>query len=101
MIAELRFVQPSVEAVLLEELGVRPEFDDASVVEHDDSIALQDRRQSVSDDDARAIAQQVREGLLNQRFGLAVQRAGGLVQDENPRVGQKRARQSDTLLLPP
>ena len=53
----------------------------------------------VRDDDCRPSRHQRPERVLNERFALGVERARGLVEDQNRRVLQDRARDRDALAL--
>ena len=82
-----------------EQVGVRALLDDASAVEHDDAVAVLDRRQPVRDDDRRAPAHQLFERRLDQPLRLGVERRGRLVEDQDRRVLEDRARDRDALPL--
>ena len=51
------------------------------------------------DYDRGPILHEPHHGLLNQRLRLRVQTGGRLVQDQDRRIGQERARQRDALPL--
>src|SRR5262249_50443413 len=53
----------------------------------------------VSDDERRTALPERLEAVLNQRFALAVQARGGLVEDQNARIGENRPRDRDALTL--
>jgi hypothetical protein len=53
----------------------------------------------VRDHDRRPALHQVRDGLLHDLLGLGVERGGGLVEDQDLRVAQHRARDGDALAL--
>src|ERR1700738_2220426 len=55
--------------------------------------------EAVGDDEGGASAHQVTQAFLDQRFGFGVQAAGGLVQNQNARVGQNCAGDGNALLL--
>ena len=59
-----------------------------------------DRREPVRDDDRRAVGEQRLQPHLHERLPRDVQRAGRLVQDQQRRVGQERARERHQLALP-
>src|SRR5262249_50840094 len=88
-----------VATVLGEELLVRAAFDDAAVLEDEDLVGVDDRRKPVRDDERRAVACDLGELGLDDLLGARVERAGRLVEDEDGRVLEQRARDRDALLL--
>src|SRR5215470_2375050 len=78
---------------------MRAHFDDASGVQHDDAVGAANRREPVRDDDRRATGHQIVERLLHHHLAFGVERAGRLVEDQNWRVLQNRARDRDALAL--
>src|SRR6476469_4590650 len=73
-----------------DEVVVSAAFNDASVVENDDVVSV---------GDGGAVRREGIEGLLDGVFGVGVQRAGGLIQDEDWWVAQHGARDSEALFL--
>src|SRR5262245_16870653 len=69
---ELEFVEGAVEAALLEQLVVAAAFDDVALLQHDDAVGGADGAQAVGDDERGAIANDLFEGLLETRLGIAV-----------------------------
>src|SRR5215472_13696204 len=88
-----------IEAAGGEQLGVAARLDDAAGVDDDDAVGTLDRRQSVRDDDARAALHQSAERLLDEALGLGVERRRRLVEDEDRRVLEDRARDREALPL--
>ena len=86
-------------AVGAQELAVRPLFDDAAGVEHDEAVHLRDGREPVRDGDHRLAAHQRAEALLDRGLDLAVERRGRLVEHEDRRVLQDHAGNRDALPL--
>ena len=84
---------------LREQLVVPADLDDAAALEHDDRVGAPDRGQPVRDDERRAVHHQVRERLLHEQLRFGVERGGRLVEDQNRRVLQQRARDRDPLAL--
>ena len=74
-------------------------LDDAAVVEHDDLVGVAHGREPVRDRDRRPALREPVERLLHEPLGLGVERARRLVEDEDRRVAQDRARDRDPLLL--
>ena len=92
-------VQAPVRALAREQLVVRALLDDPAVVEHDDLPGAADRRQAVGDHDRRAPGEQPPHALLDPALGVDVDVRGRLVEHEDPRVGDQRARERDELAL--
>jgi hypothetical protein len=92
-------VPSSVQPALRQQRGVRAALDNPAAVDHQDQVGRQDGAQAVGDDDAGAPGHHPLERILDQRFGFAVQVAGGLVQHQDARVFEDHARQGDALLL--
>jgi hypothetical protein len=79
---------------------VRAALHHPALLQHEDLVGRADGAEAVRDDERRAPAAQPRERLLDERLALRVERAGGLVEDEDARVGQQRAGDGDALPLP-
>ena len=73
---------------------------DAAALEHDDRVGAADGRQPVRDDERRAVPHQVGERILHQQLRLGVERRGRLVENQDRRVLQQRARDREPLPLP-
>ena len=78
---------------------MRTALDDPAVVEDHDLIGVADGREPVGDRECGAALRELVECLLNRVFGLRVERARRLVQDEDRRVAKDRASDRDALLL--
>ena len=74
-------------------------FDDAAAVEHQQQVGMADGAEAVGDDKAGAPPEQDAERMLDAHFGDGVDGTGGLVEDQDPRVSQQRARKADQLPL--
>ena len=92
-------VERRVEPALREQLVVRALLDDPAVLEDDDQVGVADRREAVRDDERGPAVQQAAERLLDLALGADVDRARRLVEDQDPRVGEQRARERDELPL--
>jgi hypothetical protein len=79
---------------------VRAAVDDLAGVDEQDLVGALDRRDAVGDHDRRPVAHQPVERLLDQVVGPGVDARGRLVQDQDARVDQDRARDRDALALP-
>ena len=98
-ITELSIIEAGVEAVLGEEGGVVALFDDLALIQDVDAVGSADGAQAVGDDDGGASCSSRSQALLDQGFGDGVDIGGGLVQDEDARVGQDGAGDADELAL--
>jgi hypothetical protein len=72
---------------------------DTAAVEDDDLVGMDDRRQAVRNDDGGATTLDRLERAEDRRLGAAVQGAGRLVEDQDRRVLEQRARDRDPLFL--
>ena len=72
---------------------------DDALVEHEDLVGVDDRRQPMGDDQRRAPLRDALQRGLNLAFGEAVERRGRLVEHEDRRRLQHRAGDRDALLL--
>ena len=96
----LRLVQAVVGALARHQFVVRcPTSTTCPRSMHDQPVGLAQRRQPVGDGDRGAALHQVVERLLDLLLGLGVDRRGGLVEDQDARVDQQRARDRDALAL--
>src|SRR5215218_5443239 len=92
-------VQAPVGALRRQELLVGALLDDAAMVEDDDAPGALDRGQPVGDDDRGAAGEQPPQARLDPAFRVDVDVRGGLVEDEDPRVGDQGAREGHELAL--
>ncbi len=83
----------------LDECIVGTGFDDPALVHDDDAVRMPHGREPVGDDDHRAALADVRHVALHDGLAFIVQRARGLVEDEDARVGEERAGDRDALAL--
>src|SRR5438093_951961 len=82
-----------------DQLLVPAGLDDAAAVEHDDLVRVADGREPVGDCDRRPAFGEPVERLLHEPLRLGVERARRLVEHEDWRIAQDRARDRDPLLL--
>jgi hypothetical protein len=74
-------------------------FGDAALVEHDDLVGIDHGGEPVGNDDRGPPRGHVADRRLDGGLGAAVERAGRLVEDQDRRVLQQRARDRHPLLL--
>ena len=78
---------------------MRSPFDDATLIEDQNLIGAADGAQPMRHDKTRARGEQAVERVLQPAFGDGVDGTGGLVENENARVGEERAGKADQLTL--
>jgi hypothetical protein len=88
------FIQPGIHAPEAKQFCVGSALSNPPFLKHNNLIRIPDRTQPMGHHETRASAQQVRERILNPRLGKRVNRACGLVENQNPRVDQKRTRKA-------
>src|SRR5207245_3482826 len=88
---ELQPVEAGVRLAAVHELGVAPDGLHAAAVEHHDLVGVQHGGEAVGDGDGRDARHHPVERLLHEPLGLAVERAGRLVQDQDVRPRHQRA----------
>ena len=74
-------------------------LDDASPIQDEDPVRPLDRREPVRDHDRCPSAHQTVERLLDEKFAFVVERARGLVEQQDARVAEDRAGDRDPLAL--
>src|SRR5688572_8203835 len=95
----LLVVQLLVPAAEANQLGMRSAFDDLAVLEDENLIGAANRRQPMRDHKCGTPLPERPEPVLNERLALAVEARCRLIEQENPRIGQDRARNGDALAL--
>ena len=98
-VAELAAVEVGVEAALRDEGVVRAALDDLALVHDEDQVGVADGRQAMRDDEGRAAGEQLLQRCLDELLAARVDAGGGLVQDEDARVGEQSARDAEELAL--
>ena len=72
---------------------------DLAVLEHDDLVGQRDRRQPVRDHERRAPLHHLGERVLDAVLGGGVHARGGVVEDQDARLGEQRPRDRHPLAL--
>ena len=78
---------------------MRPALDDRAPVEHDDLVGTDDGREAMRDHQSRAVLRNPIERVLDFLFGLAVERRGRFVEQQDGRALENGPRDGDALLL--
>src|SRR5205809_1442116 len=97
--AELEIVQPAVQAVRGQQVAVRAALDDPPLRQHDDEVGVLHGREAVRDDEHRAVRHEPLDRLLHQPLGLGVERAGGLIENEDRWIAEQCPGNRDPLAL--
>ena len=96
---QLEVVDAAVEPLVRQQLVMRAAFDDASVIEHKDTVGALERQQALGDDKRCAVAHQLGQRLLDQVLGLGVHAAGRVIEDEDAGIVEQGTGDGDALLL--
>jgi len=99
--ARLSAPELRVPAAAIDEFLVGAPLDDLAVFEDDDLIGTDDRREAVGDDERGSVLGERVERRLDALFGVGVDVAGRLVEDEDGQVLQDDAGDGDALALSP
>src|SRR5215217_5662296 len=86
-------------AATIQQLGMAAPLDDPARLHHQNDVCVANRRKPVRDDETRPVAAQLTHRLLDQQLCPGVHGAGGLVENQQLRAGQKCARNGDELLF--
>ncbi len=96
---KLGFVEVVVKPALCQQVFMAADFFDPSILHGDNFVGVHDGGQPVRDNQCGSADHQFVQGILDQLFAFAVQRAGRFVQNQNARVAQKGAGDGEALLL--
>ena len=91
----------AIDSAAFEQNAVRRDIDHLSLVQNQGLVAFGQRRQPVRHDDHRPTARDAQQVGVDQRLAFRVERAGGLVEDQDPRIVDQRARDGEALAWPP
>src|SRR5690606_37693360 len=95
----LLLVEAAVEPAVAQQLVVRAALDDAALVHDEDLVRALDGGEAVRDDEGGAAAAERAQPVADEGLALGVEAGGGLVEDEDARVGDDGARDGDALAL--
>ena len=98
--AELQRRQAGVQRVRAHQRVVSSRGDDAAALHHGDAICMANGGEAMRDDEHGAPLHQPLECQLHHALALRVERAGGLVEQQDRTVGQNRAGDRQALPLP-
>src|SRR4051812_48632695 len=92
-------VQLTIPAIGRDQLAMGSALDDPAVLHHEDLVRALDGRQAMRDDERRSPLAERAQTVADERFALAVQARRRLVQNENARIREDRARDGHALPL--
>ena len=90
----------AVVAVLAHELVVGSDLGDAALLEDDDQVGLFHAADAVGDDEGGAAVHDEVHAAADQVFGFGIDAGGGVIEDEDARVGEDGPGDGQALLLP-
>ena len=88
-----------IDAHVRQELAVSPALGNATALQHQDLVGVDDRRQAMRHHDHGVIAGERRDNLANRGLACSIDVAGGLVKHIDGRVVQQGARHAHALTL--
>src|SRR6516164_9134651 len=95
----LQTMQRCIAAAGFDQRIVASVFDQAAAIERDDAVRRSHGREPVRDNQHRAPLRDLLHVLLNDAFALIIEGAGRLVENQDARVSDERARNGDALAL--
>ena len=99
LVGLLHVAEAAVDAVRGVEFVVRAALHDDALPHDEDEVRVADRREAVRDRERRAVGHEPVDGVLHEALRDRVERARGLVEDEDGRVAEDRPRDGDALAL--
>ncbi len=91
--------QPAVERAAVLQFLVGADVDQAALVQHGDAVGQRQGGAAVGDQHGGAAAHHLAQRVVDLRLDPGVHRRGGVVEQQQPRVGEHRAGQGDALAL--
>src|SRR5688500_17613696 len=98
-IAELELVQARIGASRCQQLAMSSALHDTAAVEHENLRRMLDRGETMGDDEDGPSLEQAIDRFLNEPLRFGIERGGSLIEDENRRIDEERARDRDALPL--
>src|SRR6202035_4769600 len=84
----------------LEQRAIWRDVDQPALLQHRDLVAVGERREAVGHDHHRAAPRDPQQVGVDQSLAFRVKRACCLVENQDARIGDQRARDGEALLLP-
>src|SRR6478672_5635153 len=98
--AELPSIQPRIDPLTREKLGVPAFLHDPSAIEYHYSVGAKNRTQPMGDDQSRTSLQQLLHCLFDKSFTLTVETRRRLIENHDRRILEKNACDRQALALP-
>src|SRR5258708_22262682 len=98
-VAILQLIELPVEAAMRQELLMGAALAKVSFVHDEDGVRALDRREAVRDEDGGSAGDHAREREAHAKFGVGIDRGGGLVENEDSGIVGEGAGEADELLL--
>src|SRR5262245_57673524 len=99
VLLELQLVEHRVAPIVAQQLVVAAGLHDAAAVDHQDAVGMHDGCEPMRDRDGGAAAAELGDRFLHVALGLGVERRGGLIEQDDWRILDQRARDCDALAL--
>src|ERR1700722_16465565 len=90
----------AVDGAAFDQFAVGADIHGPALVQHHDQVAIEQGGEPVRDDYHGAPLGDAQQVGIHQSFGFRIERAGGFVEDQHPRIGHQRAGDGEALLLP-
>src|SRR5229473_1250838 len=87
--------QPAVDVATVEQLLMGADVVDAAAFEHEDRVGADQRGEAVRNDDQRPALRDAQQVGVDDGLAVGIERAGCLVEDQDPRIADQRARSPD------
>ena len=98
-VALLQAEERGVAAAAAQQVVVLAVLDDLAALDHQNGVGVHDGVQAVGDHDGGAVLAEMLDRLLHALFGFGIQRGGRLIEQDDRRVLDQRARHRDALAL--
>src|SRR5262245_57485788 len=99
LLLELQPIERGVTATFAEQFVMAAALDDGAGLDHQDAVGVHDGGEAVGDYDGGAPFAEFGERLLDVTLGFRIERGGGLVEQDDRRIPDQRARDRDALAL--
>src|SRR5215467_11822948 len=99
LVAQLQAIERRVTSPLAQQLVVAAGFGNRTILDHEDSIGVDDGVQAMRDHDRRPPAAKMFDRALHLSLGFGIERRRRLVEQDYSRVLKQRARDRDALAL--
>src|SRR5260370_22444979 len=91
--------QPAVDVAPVEKLRMGADVVDAATLKHEDRVGVHQRGEAVRDDNQRPALRDAQQVGVDDGLAVGIERAGRLVEDQDPRIADQRPGDGEPLLL--